>query len=153
MELGLHGRAVIVTGGSSGIGRAAVRMLIAEGCCVAACARRPDRLAALADFKTNGGLTTMAADVTDGEAMRQLVESTVAEFGRLDAVAALAGEGLRGGAFDLSAAEWRRELSNKIEGILNVVEAARPHLARSDAARVVTVTAPTARRPDPTMGQ
>jgi NADP-dependent 3-hydroxy acid dehydrogenase YdfG len=92
MDLGLSGRVAIVTGGSSGIGRATVRTLVTEGCLVAACARRAERLASLAaDVGDSGRLLTMAADVTDAKAMQRLVGATVAEFGRIDAIAALAG--------------------------------------------------------------
>jgi NAD(P)-dependent dehydrogenase (short-subunit alcohol dehydrogenase family) len=146
MDLGLSGRVAIVTGGSSGIGRATVRALIAEGCLVAACARRAERLASLAaGVGDSGRLLTMEADVTDAKAMQRLVGATVAEFGRIDAIAALAGR-----VFAV-AEDWKREISNKIEGVLTIVDAARLYLARSDAARVATVTAPTARQPDPTM--
>ena len=46
MDLQLAGRLVVVTGGSSGIGRATVRLLLEEGACVATCARDGARLAA-----------------------------------------------------------------------------------------------------------
>src|SRR5262245_57528611 len=91
IDLGLRGRVAIVTGGSSGIGRATVRTLIAEGCFVAACARRAYRLTSLAaEVGDSERLLTLAADVTDPQAMQRLVGATVAEAGRIDAVAALA---------------------------------------------------------------
>jgi NAD(P)-dependent dehydrogenase (short-subunit alcohol dehydrogenase family) len=115
MDLGLRGRVAIVTGGSSGIGRATVLTLIAEGCFVAACARRADRLASLAaEVGDSRRLLTLAADVTDPKAMQRLVDITVAEFGGIDAVAALAGQGIRGSAFDLSGEDWQQEISGTI---------------------------------------
>ena len=48
MDLGLRGRAAVVTGGTSGIGLAVSRALLAEGCDVAICGRGEDRLAAAA---------------------------------------------------------------------------------------------------------
>jgi NAD(P)-dependent dehydrogenase (short-subunit alcohol dehydrogenase family) len=115
------------------------------------CAREPGRLqAAIAEFDPQRCLA-VPGDVADPDAMELLVAATVERFGRLDGVAALAGSGIHGSAFALSLTEWRVEVMDKIAGVLNVVRAARSHLAASGAARIVTVTAPTARHPDPNM--
>jgi 3-oxoacyl-[acyl-carrier protein] reductase len=44
MELGLRGKAAVVTGGSRGIGKAVAHVLVEEGCAVAICARNAERL-------------------------------------------------------------------------------------------------------------
>jgi NAD(P)-dependent dehydrogenase (short-subunit alcohol dehydrogenase family) len=151
MDLALTDRVVIVTGGSSGIGLATLRQLLLEGACVATCARDGERLAtALAPFEADRCFG-VGIDVLDPQAVEKLVELTVDRFGRLDAVAALAGAGIHGHALELGPADWRREVTAKLDAVLNLVRSARRHLAASDAGRIVTVAAPTAREPDPEM--
>ncbi len=64
MDLGLNGRTVVVTGASSGVGKATAAMLLAEGANVAACARDGDRLrAALGDLPGSSRLYSRSCDV------------------------------------------------------------------------------------------
>jgi 3-hydroxybutyrate dehydrogenase len=79
---GLSGRAVLVTGAASGIGRAIAERLVAEGALVLAVDLEPDE---------HGPGEPFAADLTDREANRGAVEAAVERFGRLDAVVANAG--------------------------------------------------------------
>src|SRR5438874_13408144 len=97
MDLGLAGRAVIVTGASSGVGLATAAALLAEGAHVAACARDLVRLdKALAGLpRANGArLYTAACDVLDSVAVQQFVAAVAAEFGRIDGVVNNAGRSL-----------------------------------------------------------
>jgi len=151
MDLGLSGRSIVVTGGSSGIGLAVVHTLLAEGARVAMCGRDQAHLEAATASMPPEAIMPASADVTDAEAMNAFVDKTVDRFGRLDGIAAIAGEGIHGRALDLSPHQWQAEMLNKLAGVLNVVRPARVHLARSDAARVVTITAPAARDPAPQM--
>ena len=80
----LRGRDVLVTGGSTGIGRAVVHRLAASDARVVACARDRSRLSeAVAGVD---GATAVAADVSSATDRVALVERVVAEHGRLDAV-------------------------------------------------------------------
>lgn len=151
MDLGLGGRTVLVTGGSSGIGLAVIRALLAEGASVTTCARGEARLRAAVSPLDGRRCLAIAADVMDPSEMAAVVEASVGRFGRLDAVAAIAGHGLHGHALELGTDDWQRELMAKVGGVLNVVRPAREHLRRSDGARIVTVTSPMARRSSPQM--
>jgi len=148
MDLGLHGSTIIVTGGSSGIGLATVEALLAEGARVATCSRDPGRLEAATASMDPETLVAVSADVTDPAAMERFVSETVDRFGRLDGVAAVAGHGTHGRVLQLRPWEWESEVSDRLGGVLNLVRPARRYLARSEAARVVTVTAPSGRDPD-----
>ncbi len=93
-------RTILITGGSSGIGRAAALLFAALGHNVAVTARRADRLDDLkkeAEAKQlPGRILTLEADVTDPAAMRRAAALTLAEFNRLDVLVANAGIGHRG---------------------------------------------------------
>ena len=150
MDLGLRDRVVVVTGASSGIGLATCRLLIDEGADVVACARREGALeSALSDLPSTKVLA-VAGNVNEQSDMNAVVDLAMHRFGRLDGVACIAGRGNHGHALDLSTDEWNQELSFKISSITNIVRAARSHLAERNG-RVVTITAPTGRDPDPSM--
>ena len=76
------GRAAIVTGGGSGIGRAAALALAPEGARVLAVGRRPQPIAEVAS--RHRGIEAHAADLTDPDAAAEVIENAVGRFGRLD---------------------------------------------------------------------
>ncbi|HEV7753917.1 MAG TPA: glucose 1-dehydrogenase [Baekduia sp.] len=88
---GLHGRTVIVTGASSGLGERFARVLAAEGAHVVAAARRGDRLQALADEVP--GVTACRCDVSIDADLERLVAFTVERHGRVDVLINNAGVG------------------------------------------------------------
>lgn len=150
MDLGLSGRTVLVTGGSSGVGLATVRALLDEGARVATCGRDAGRLAGAA-ARLGGGerLLTGVCDVRDADAVREFTERAVGAFGSLDGLVNNAGQSRMKGLAESTAEDWRDELELKFAGVLNPLHAARPHLAASDAASVVNVNAVLAKQPEP----
>lgn len=154
MDLGLRDRTVLVTGASSGVGLATARMLLAEGANVAACARDAERLTttlevARRETGATGRIHAVAADVTDKVAMTDFVEATVTALGGVDAVVCNAGGSLMASIEETTDDQIRAELELKLFGLLNVVRAAQPHLARSQVASVVAINAILARQPEP----
>ncbi|HML45139.1 MAG TPA: SDR family oxidoreductase [Clostridia bacterium] len=82
MELMLRDKVVAITGGASGIGRAAAAAFLAEGCKVAVCGRSQARLA---DFQAaHPEALAFRADVTDDGQLRGFIDAAVGQFGRLD---------------------------------------------------------------------
>jgi short-subunit dehydrogenase len=98
----LVGCKALVTGGSSGLGRAIALELARRGGQVLATARRPDRLAELA--RTAPGIQVVAGDLTDPEFVHRLPDIAADRLGGLDAVVAAAGSGAIG-AFGAGAAD------------------------------------------------
>ncbi|MER5474233.1 SDR family oxidoreductase [Streptomyces sp. NPDC002935] len=151
MDLGLADRTIVVTGGSSGVGLATVRALLDEGARVATCGRDADRLAKMAADLGAGHdrLLTAVCDVRDAGAVDDFVRRTAEEFGGIDGLVNNAGQSRMKGLDDSTVEDWRDELELKFAGVLNPLQAARPHLAASGAASVVNINAVLAKQPEP----
>jgi NADP-dependent 3-hydroxy acid dehydrogenase YdfG len=91
----LEGKAVIITGASSGFGAAAARLFSKEGCKVVLAARRLERLKELADeIRAAGGeALPVSTDVTKHDQIQAMVQSTLDEYGRIDVLFNNAGFG------------------------------------------------------------
>lgn len=89
----LNGKSVVVTGASSGMGKAIVERFAKEGANIIAVARRKERLEELAEaLKDNGGrVIPFVGDVSKEETMNEAIDLAVKEFGRLDVLVNNAG--------------------------------------------------------------
>src|SRR5829696_4667372 len=139
-------RVVVVTGGSAGIGRAAVEKLAAGGARVVTCARDGDRLAeAVAGLP---GVTAVSADMADADDRVRLVETTLAEHGRIDAVVLNAGLGWAGLVEDMPGEAVAGIVALNLTGAIELTRLALPHLlaaarerGRADVVAVSSVAA------------
>lgn len=138
MDLGLAGKRAIVTGGTRGIGRRIVDMLVAEGCHVGFCARDSEQVeAAIADIKA-ADVTVVggSVDVTDDERLRGWVDETANALGGLDILVPNASALVGSAEVD----DWRLGLEVDVLGTVRAVEAALPFLEQSDAASIVAIS-------------
>lgn len=121
MDLGLRGKAAIVTGSSRGLGRAIAIELAREGSRVALCARGKDALeSAAAEMRTLGGaVVTVVEDVTTERGAGALVAATLAAFGQIDILINNVG-GTTGSSFqETDVVEWQRAID------MNLIPAVR----------------------------
>ena len=132
MDLGLAGKAALITGASEGIGLWCARALAAEGADVALCARRPDALAAAAELLSaegSGRVHTVAADLGEADAADRVVADTVEAFGRLDILVNNMGVSLRGE----DDAVWQEMFDLNLMAAVRATRAALPHLEAASA--------------------
>ncbi len=127
------GKAVLVTGASSGIGRACALALGREGAAVLAAGRRADRLAdAVRTIETSGGRAQAATgDVRDSATADAIVAAALGAFGRLDAVVHGAGVIGNGSVIDLAIEEWDRLMDSNLRSIVLLTRAAAQSLIAS----------------------
>ena len=120
----LSGSVVAITGASSGIGRAAARLLVEAGANVVLGARRADRLDELVAELGAENALGVSGDVRSAEDQNALVAAAVERFGRLDSVVANAGIGIYGGITDASDEAVRSMLETNLDGTVWTVRAA-----------------------------
>src|SRR5487761_2254811 len=120
-------KVVLVTGASSGLGRACADLLDQRGWEVVGASRRG----------TGGSWTGLVMDVDDDEMVRRGVDGVVTAHGRLDAVVAAAGWGLAGPVEETPIADAKAQLETNLWGVVRVVQAALPHMRRQGGGRLL----------------
>ena len=143
----LEAKVVLVTGGSTGIGRAVAARSLAEGAAVVIAGRRPDMgertaaelRAALDTTGTGGGdVRFVVADVTSEEQVSALVDTTVRTFGRLDAAFNNAGDVVAPGPLpEIGADASHAELAVNLTGVFHCLAHEIPALRASGGGAIV----------------
>jgi 3-oxoacyl-[acyl-carrier protein] reductase len=154
VELGLNGRAALVTGASSGIGRAVASALAGEGCRVALVARDPKRLAqATAALGAHDPDTVLAlsGDLSQVGEPERVIAEAARRFGGLDILVNNVGSAAIRHFDQVSDAEWHASFTLNLLSHVRAIRAALPHLRRSPAARIVNVASTAGKRPSPRM--
>ena len=137
---GIESKVVIITGASSGIGRATARVLAENGANVVLSARREDRLAELAAELGQERAAYLPSDVTEPADMRALVELAQQRFGRVDALFANAGIMPGGTMSELDLDGWTRMVDINIEGVLNAMAAVLPACLTQKSGHIVVTS-------------
>lgn len=127
---------ILVTGCSSGIGRATALEAAARGHRVYATARK---LESLRDLEKNG-LRTLALDVTDAGSIRDAVASVLREAGSIDALVNNAGYGQYGAVEDVTLEEWRRQFDVNLFGAVEVTRDVLPAMREKRSGTIVNVS-------------
>jgi NAD(P)-dependent dehydrogenase (short-subunit alcohol dehydrogenase family) len=137
MELGFAGKAVLVTGGSKGIGLACAAAFAAEGARVAICSRSRDNVErARAEVKGAFGL---AADLSDAAAAAAMIDAVESGVGPVDVLVNSAGAAKRTPADELTPDAWRAAFDAKFFSYVNVIDPMVKRMAQRGGGVVVSV--------------
>jgi NADP-dependent 3-hydroxy acid dehydrogenase YdfG len=131
----------IVTGAASGIGLALSQQLAQRGARVTLADIERTAVEEAAHSLASEGLHARAAvvDVTDGDAVKRVVESTVSEFRRLDFLFNNAGIGVGGEARDFAYTDWKQIIDVNLFGVIHGVAAAYPVMVRQGCGHIVNI--------------
>jgi 3-oxoacyl-[acyl-carrier protein] reductase len=135
MDLGLNGKACIVTGASRGIGDATARMLADEGARV------------LRVSRSASGEDALALDVTEPDAGEKAVAACLERFGAVDGLVNNAGTSFARALGELSDADWQQQWELNVMASLRMMKAAVPRMAEAGGGRVVNVCSSAGKRP------
>ena len=142
----LEGRAAIVTGAASGIGRASAQLFTSEGARVLAVDLPDTGLG-----NAHAGSTCVSVfetDITDADAPGRIVGAAVEAFGRLDILFNNAGVSRRALVGEQTEEEWNLTLSVNLTAQFRLATAAVPHLKDSPAGRIINTASVMARMTD-----
>lgn len=137
----LEGKVALITGGGSGIGEAAARLLAREGARVAVLGRNREKLDQVVEAITGAGGEAVAVtgDVSDYEDMERAVGEVVDRWDRLDVVFANAGvNGVWAPIEELAPDEWEKTIAINLNGTFFTIKAAMPFLKKQGGSIVVT---------------
>ncbi|MBS1563702.1 MAG: SDR family oxidoreductase [Bacteroidetes bacterium] len=149
MDLQLKGKTAIVTGGASGMAHAVVQQLAEEGANIV-----------IADINTEGGEAGVKAikdaggaalfchtDVSSADAVKQLVDKTLGQYGQIDMLFNIAGPGARGGQLDTDEQEFDRQLNTHFKGVVHCSQQVLPHMMERRYGKIVNMGSFAARAP------
>lgn len=137
----LSGKVALVTGASSGIGKASALALAKQGATVVVAARRVDRLTDLAKEIVVMGREALpvVVDVTKKETITAAVAKTVAMYGRLDILVNNAGVAEFAPFLDMTEEAWDKTIDTNLKGYFLVAQAAAREMAKHTWGRIVNI--------------
>jgi 3-oxoacyl-[acyl-carrier protein] reductase len=151
MDLGLEGRAAIVTGASQGIGREIALGLAREGVDLVICARRADPLEQVAGEVAELGraVEAVGADVSTAAGVEATVNAAQDRFGGVDILVNNAGKGSPMALRELTDDNWRASFELNLMSAVRFSRACVPIMRTRGRGRIVNISSRVAREPDP----
>jgi 3-oxoacyl-[acyl-carrier protein] reductase len=152
MDLGLEGRSGIVTGGTSGIGLEAAKLLCADGAGVLVVGRDHGRLelAVQACREFGGRCEGIALDVTEPDAGERLASACDGAFGATDFAVANAGTSWVKPLEELTDDDWQAQFALNVMAPMRLMRAVAPAMAARGWGRIVNVASSAGKRPSQT---
>ncbi len=145
----LQGKVALVTGAASGIGKACVEALVAQGACVAALDINP----AISSLFGSASILGQPCDVTDAAQLHAAVAATVRQFGGLDIVICNAGMFPKSQTIaDMDASAWERSLSLNLTSHQQLLQASIPYLKLGLDPAVIIIASKNVPAPGPGAG-
>jgi len=157
MDLGLAGRACVITGAGRGIGRETARLLCAEGAKVLLVARGEGRLneaaeeATAAGSEAGGEAAALVLDVTDEDAGERMLTAAGEHFGGIDVLVNNAGAARWRDLDEVPDEDWRAQYELNVMAPLRAMRAAAPAMVERGWGRIVNVCSTAGKRPSAAM--
>ncbi|TPN43697.1 MULTISPECIES: oxidoreductase [unclassified Mesorhizobium] len=126
------GKTAVVTGASSGIGRASAEILARAGFTVFGTSRK-------ASSQSSNGISMLVCDVTDDASVASLVSTVLGKTGRIDLLVNNAGVGLLGGAEESSVAQSQALFDVNLFGVMRMTHAVLPSMRRLGEGRIINI--------------
>lgn len=127
-------KVVLITGGSSGIGKSVANFLTKKGFIVYGTSRNPHRISENLPFKL------IALDVTDAESIKSAVSAVIAKEGKLDVLINNAGVGITGPIEETPDVEIKKAFQTNVFGPLDVIKAVLPQMRTQNSGLIINIT-------------
>jgi NAD(P)-dependent dehydrogenase (short-subunit alcohol dehydrogenase family) len=141
MDLKLAQKVAIVTGGASGIGRSVAKLLVAEGVKVVIADLQEEKgKEVVFDIKSGGGEAAfIRVNTSSHDDVKRLVETTLSDYGQLDALFNIAGPGAVGGQLDTDEEEFNKQINGHLRGVFQCTQAVLPHMMERKSGKIVNI--------------
>lgn len=152
MDTGLQGKVAIITGGSSGIGKAIATVFAKEGARLAICARDEYKLKQTADFiqlATRADIIAVKANVTKLNDIRRFVSMVIKRFGRIDILVNNAGNVCVGGILNMTDEAWEKCIQLKLLGYIRMAREVIPYMKKNGGGKIINIASITSQIPNP----
>ena len=142
MDLGLKGKRAIVTGGTRGIGRAIVELLIDEGCDIAFCARNRDEVFETHETLRKRGtkIISGAVDVTQSKPFRNWIVKSAEELGGLDILINNAGVNVDNLSLRMKDEEWKKVIDINLTSTFLMCKFAIKKMLKNKKGKIINIT-------------
>ncbi|MBM3220708.1 MAG: SDR family oxidoreductase [Candidatus Rokubacteria bacterium] len=152
MDLGIRGKAALVTAASKGMGKATALGLAAEGCRVVMCARTAADIKAAAEevrAKTGVEVVEVTADVTKKEDVDRLVKRAQDAFGGVDILVANCGGPPRGNLEEMTDEQWYGAFEVATLSVVRLIRGVVPSMKQKRWGRILTIQSVSVKQPVP----
>lgn len=136
----IEGKVVVITGASSGIGKATAKQLVKNGAKVVLGARREEQLKAIVTDLGEENAAYQVADVTKPADMQKLVNMALDRFGKVDVFFANAGVMPAGNVSELNTKSWDLMVDINIKGVLNSIAAVYPVFKENNVGQFIVTS-------------
>lgn len=137
----LSGRVAIITGGSIGLGRQMAEALAEMGASLSLCARKKERCEEAAHDMEKIGVRALAlgCDVKDQASVQQMVDDTLAHFGRVDILINNAGISWGAPTEKMTLAEWNKVIETNLTGTFLCAQAAGRIMLKQESGKIINM--------------
>ena len=141
MDLFLADKVAIVTGGASGMGAMVAKLMADEGVKVVLADIQDGKAASVVDDieRAGGKANYIHTNISERAEVKNLVDSTIADHGRIDILCNIAGPGAGVSILDTDEAEYNRQLDGHLRGVFNGVQETLPHMMEQKYGKIISM--------------